>query len=245
MPRPLGLLLAALLVSCRGEEPDIGVAVAANFTEPAREIVDLFAETTGYRAVPSFGSTGQLYAQITGDAPFDVFLAADASAPARLVDEGLALEGSQFTYAVGRIALYSKTFDLGDPEGVLREGNFRRLAMANPETAPYGAAALETIQALGIGEILEGRIVLGNSIAQTFQFVETGNAELGFVAMSQVGDVDGALWPVPRGLHPPIRQDAVLLARGALNEAAAAFMTFLRGPDAQSLIESYGYGTVR
>lgn len=235
------LLLTLLLTSCAGEDPDVRVAVAANFTEPAREIVALFAETTGHLAAPSFGSTGQLYAQITEGAPFEVFLAADTETPARLVGEGFALAGSRFTYAVGQIALYSRTLELGEPERLLRRGDFDRLAIANPETAPYGAAALEAIESLGIREILEGRFVLGNSIAQTFQFVETGNAELGFVAMSQVREANGAVWPVPQELYSPIRQDAVLLARGAANEAAAAFMSFLAGPEARAVVESYGY----
>jgi molybdate transport system substrate-binding protein len=242
--------LAALLCgaismagSCRSR-PDqtVGVAVAANFAEAAKEIAQLFQKATGYRAILSFGSTGQLFAQITQDAPFEVLLAADQETPRKAVAAGLGLEDGVFTYAVGKIVLFSTNLDLTNGEAVLRKGEFEKIAIANPFAAPYGAAALETLKSLGLHERLAGKIVQGNNIAQTFQFVETGNAELGFVALSQVGGKDArSMWVVPDNLYSPIRQDAVLLRKGAGNGAARAFIAFLRGSDALKVIEKYGY----
>jgi molybdate transport system substrate-binding protein len=239
------LLCGAISIagSCRSR-PDatVSVAVAANFAEAAKEIAELFQKATGYRAVLSFGSTGQLFAQITQDAPFEVFLAADQETPRKAVAAGLGLEDGLFTYATGKIVLFSTTLDLTNGEAVLRKGAFERIAIANPLTAPYGAAALETMKSLGLHEGLDGKIVQGNNIAQTFQFIETGNAELGFVALSQVGDKDSrSMWLVPDNLYSPIRQDAVLLRKGAGNEAARAFIAFLRSSDSLKVIERYGY----
>jgi molybdate transport system substrate-binding protein len=222
----------------------INVAVAANFTDAANEIAQAFKDKTGHEAILSFGSTGQLYTQITQDAPFEVFLAADDERPGKAIDEGLAVAGSQFTYAIGKIVLWSKDADFVQGEGTLTNGGFTRIAIANPATAPYGAAAVQAMQAIGVYDRLEPKIVQGNNIAQTYQFVETGNAELGFVALSQVVSTsDGSRWEVPAGLYRPIRQDAVLLEKGAGSEAAKAFVAFLQGPEAASIIARYGYGT--
>ncbi len=219
------------------------IAVAANFTAPAVEIGELFSELTGHEAVFSFGSTGQLYAQITQGAPIEVFLAADQARPAKAIEDGLAVPGSRFTYATGKIVLFSEDDSLVTGEATLRAGEFAKVAIANPKTAPYGAAAVETMRALGVYEALKGKIVRGNNIAQAFQFVETGNAEIGFVALSQIAAQEsGSRWIVPEDLYSEIAQDAVLLKRGKDNEAARAFITFLKGPDARAVKEKYGYG---
>ncbi|MER0237849.1 molybdate ABC transporter substrate-binding protein [Fulvimarina sp. MAC8] len=217
------------------------IAVAANFTEPAREIASEFEEQTGHTAVLSFGSTGQLYTQIEQGAPFDVFLAADSDRPALALEEGLAVEGSAFTYAIGAIVLYSPDVDLVAGAETLQDGDFSRLAIANPQTAPYGAGAVEAMRKLGVFDALQPKLVRGNNIAQAYQFVETGNAELGFVASSQVVDKAGSKWFVPADLYSAVRQDAVLLKEGEEDEAAKAFVEFLQGPAARSIIQRYGY----
>lgn len=220
------------------------VAVAANFTKAAQEIAQAFTEKTGHEAILSFGSTGQFYTQITQDAPFEVFLAADDERPRKAVDEGLAVADSQFTYATGKIVLWSKDPNLVQGETTLKNGDFTRIAIANPVTAPYGAAAVQAMQALGIYDQLEPKIVQGNDIGQTYQFVATGNAELGFVARSQVASgEEGSRWVVPAELYQTIRQDAVLLEKGADHEAAKAFVEFLKGPEAATIMTKYGYGT--
>lgn len=222
---------------------EVHVAVAANFTAAAREIGERYQAATGHRAVLSFGSTGQLYAQISQGAPFEVFLAADRERPRKAVDEGLAVPGAPVTYATGRIVLYSPDQRLVTDDQTLRAGAFTRLAVANPKTAPYGAAAVEAMRALGVYDTLSDRLVQGNTIAQAYQFVDSGNAELGFVALSQVvGHDRGSRWIVPGRLHAPIAQDAVLLKRGAGNAAAAAFLAFLQGPEARAVKAKYGYG---
>jgi molybdate transport system substrate-binding protein len=219
-------------------------AVAANFTEAATEIAQAFEEKTGHEAILSFGSTGQLYTQITQNAPFEVFLAADDERPRKAEDEGLAVPGSRFTYAIGKIVLWSKDPDLVHGEATLKRGDFTKIAIANPTAAPYGAAAVQAMRALGVYDRLEPKIVQGNNIAQTYQFVETANAELGFVALSQVVSANqGSSWEVPADLYEPIRQDAVLLENGAGSEAAKAFVEFLRGPEAAPIIAKFGYGT--
>nr|WP_246008598.1 molybdate ABC transporter substrate-binding protein [Afifella aestuarii] len=223
---------------------ETNVAVAANFTEAAKEIAAAFEEKTGDEATLSFGSTGQLYTQISQDAPFEVFLAADDERPAKAVSEGYAVEGSAFTYAIGKIVLWSTDADLVNGEDTLKSGDFNKISIANPTTAPYGAAAVETMKALGVYEDLEPKIVQGNNIAQAFQFVQTGNAELGFVALSQIAASDeGSRWEVPADLYTPIKQDAVLLKKGEESAAAKAFLDFLKGPEAGAIIEKYGYGT--
>ncbi len=241
---PLVLLALALI---GGAAPSLAaeatVAVAANFTDAAKEIGALFAKSTGHKAIFSFGSTGQLYTQITQDAPFEVFVAADQRRPKMAVDAGLAVPDSLFTYATGKIALFSNDKNLVTGETTLKAGSFGKIAIANPTTAPYGAAAVEIMKALGVYEALSSKIVQGNNIAQTYQFVETHNADVGFVALSQVAHHDGgSRWIVPDDLYRTIAQDAVLLKRGADNEAARAFLVFLKGPQARAVKEKYGYG---
>ena len=237
-------LTIGLIAACmsRREPTSVHVAVAANFTEAAKEIAQAFEQKSGNRAVLSFGSTGQLFAQITQDAPFEVFLSADEETSRKAAAGGYGLADTLFTYAVGKIVLFSSTLDLTNGETVLRESKFDKLAIANPATAPYGAAAMEALKSLGLDAQLAGKIVRGNNITQTFQFAETGNAELGFVALSQVvGKNPKSMWLVPQSLYSPIRQDAVLLKKGSQNEAARAFVAFLKSPDAIKIIEKYGY----
>ncbi len=223
---------------------EVSVAVAANFTRPAEELGAAFTARTGDRVVFSFGATGGLYAQISQGAPFEVLLAADAVRPALAVSEGLGVPGSVFTYAVGRLALYGPQADLGDGAAVLRAGAFRYLAIAQPKSAPYGAAALETLAALGLIEALTPKLVTGESISQTLQFVDSGNAELGFVALSQVIDKPATqVWRVPGALYQPIAQDAVLLETGADNPVAQAFLDFLKSAEGKAIIARYGYET--
>lgn len=236
------LLFCSALFSTAALGGEARIAVAANFTEAAREIAAAFEAETGHRAMLSFGSTGQLYNQIAQGAPYDVFLAADSARPGKAVEEGLAVAGGRFTYAVGRIVLWSRDASLVKAEGALRQSGFDRIAIANPKTAPYGAAAVEVMRRLDVYEALEPKIVQGNNIAQTFQFVDTGNAALGFVALSQVARIErGSRWLVPPELYPPIRQDAVLLEHGSTNAAASAFLSFLKGRQARRIIEKYGY----
>ncbi|MBK8909672.1 MAG: molybdate ABC transporter substrate-binding protein [Rhodospirillales bacterium] len=220
------------------------IAVAANFTAAAKDIAAAFTAATGHDVRLSIGSTGQLYTQITQGAPFDVFLAADRLHPQKAVDAGYGIAEHRFTYATGRLVLYGKAAEMGDGEGTLKRGAFSKIAIANPETAPYGAAAVETMSALGIYDRLAAKIVKGNTLTQVYQFIETGNAEVGFVALSQVVGRSGtSVWMVPEQLYRPIAQDAVLLQRGAGNEAALAFVAFLRGSEAGRIASAHGYGT--
>jgi molybdate transport system substrate-binding protein len=223
---------------------DINVAVAANFTEPAKEIAALFEKKTGNKVVFSFGASGQFYTQITQGAPFQVFLSADQERPEKAVSEGFAVPGTQFTYAVGKLVLWSRDANLVKGESTLKDGTFTKIAIANPTAAPYGTAAIETMKALKVYDALQPKIVQGNSIAQTFQFIDTGNAELGFVALSQVIErKEGSRWLVSNNLYSPIKQDAVLLKKGADVEAAKAFLQFLKGPEAAEIKTKFGYAT--
>ena len=224
----------------------VRVAVAANFAAPLQRIAAEFERDTGHKALISVGATGKFYAQISQGAPFDVFLSADDETPARLVTEGAALADSRFTYALGRLVLWSAQPGYVDEQGaVLKRGAFRHLALANPKTAPYGAAAVEVLQSMGLLDELRPRFVQGENIAQTHQFVASGNAELGFVALSQVwkdGRVTGgSAWRVPASLHAPIRQDAVLLTGGRNNAAALALLRYLKSAKARALIAGFGY----
>jgi molybdate transport system substrate-binding protein len=242
----LKLILTASLVTLgvqTARAADTQVAVAANFTAPAKDIAAAFHAATGHTATLSFGSSGAFYTQIANGAPFEVFLSADADRPAKAEADGLAVPGSRFTYAVGRLVLYSTQPGLVDPAGaVLKTGTFAHLAIADPAAAPYGAAAVETMAKLGVSKALTPKLVTGSSITQAYQFVATGAAELGFVAQSQViGVSGGSRWLVPATLHAPIVQQAVLLKTGAANPAASAFATFLRGPQASAIIRRYGY----
>lgn len=246
----LPLLITA--IACLSFNPlaladEVQVAVAANFTAPMQEIAQAFEQDTGNRVVAAFGSTGQLYAQISHGAPFEVFLAADATTPARIEQDGLAVTGTRFTYATGALALWSADASLiSDGEQLLRSGSFQHLAIANPKTAPYGLAAKQVMQRLGLSAALAHTLVEGQSIGQTYQFVASGNAELGFVALSQVyrnGEITtGSAWQLPAELYEPIHQDAVLLDKGADNPAAAALLSYLKGERTAAIIRSYGYG---
>lgn len=244
-----GLLVASfalLVLSAAGAPPafagQVNVAVAANFTDTAKELAALFKEKTGHEAILSFGSTGQLYTQITQDAPFQVFLSADDVRSKKAVDDGLAVPESRFVYAVGKLVLWSRSLDLSKAEDILKAGSFSKIAIANPAAAPYGAAAIDTMKALQVYDALQPKIVQGNNISQTQQFIDTGNAELGFIALAQlVGSEAGSRWLVPQTLYKPIRQEAVLLKKGAANEAAVAFAAFLKSAEARALIEKYGY----
>jgi molybdate transport system substrate-binding protein len=234
----LGAALSAPLLAAETQ-----VAVAANFTEPAKAIAAAFEKATGHKALLAFGASGGFYTQISHGAPFEVFLSADADRPARAEQEGLAVPGTRFTYAVGRLVLYSATPGLVDARGaVLKRGGFDRIAIADPATAPYGLAAVETIRRLGVEVALKPKIVTGSSIAQAYQFASTGAAQLGFVALSQVVAVrGGSRWIVPTGFHAPIEQQAVLLRTGEKNPAARAFLAFLKGRTALAIIRRYGY----
>jgi len=243
--RTCAAALALFFASCASpREKAVHVAVAANFTQPAKEIAELFELRTGKHALLSFGSTGQLFTQITQDAPFEVFLSADDTTPGKIVAAGLGEADSRFTYAIGKLVLFSSAIDLTDGSFVLREGAFQKIAIANPTTAPYGHAAMETLRSLRLDTVLSGKIVQGNNITQALQFVETGNAEAGFVALSQVIMKNPkSIWLVPQQLYSPIRQDAVLLKKGQQTEAARAFLEFLKSGEVIKVIESYGYAT--
>lgn len=220
-------------------------AVAANFVKPMREIAARFEEKTGHKVTLSSGSTGKLYAQIRNGAPFDLFLSADSATPARLEQEGPGVADSRFTYATGRLALWSPQDGYVDQGGeVLTKGDFRHIAIANPKTAPYGVAARQVLEGMGLWAGIGPRIVQGENIAQTHQFVASGNAELGFIALSQTKDAAGAggsLWVVPQELHSPIEQDAILLQYGKDNAAARELLVFLKGDAARAVIQAYGY----
>ena len=241
--KKLFFLLFLVLVFIQAHAEEIKVAVAANFAAPMKKISDEFEKDTGNRALLSFGATVQFYAQIRNGAPFDILLAADDRTPKKLEDEKLALPGTQFTYAIGKLVLWSQKANFVDSK-VLERKSFLHIAIANPELAPYGAAAIDTLSKLGLLKELEPRFVKGESIGQTYQFVASGNAELGFVALSQVlkdGRIPGSSWIVPQDLYSPIRQDAVILAHGRDNPAAASLLEYLKGEKARAIIRSYGY----
>jgi molybdate transport system substrate-binding protein len=220
------------------------VAVAANFTDAAKEIAAAFKAKTDHDAVLSFGSSGQFMTQIGQDAPFEIFLSADDTRPKELVAKGLGVPGSEFTYAIGKLVLWSKQPDLVKGEETLKRSQFSKLSICNPVAAPYGAAAVETMQSLKLYDALKPKFVEGANITQAYQFVETGNAEVGFVALSQLtGKSEGSRWLVPQELYKPITQGAVLLRKGEKNPAATAFIEFLKGPEARAIIEKYGYTT--
>jgi molybdenum ABC transporter, periplasmic molybdate-binding protein len=250
LARIAALVLTLAATGARADE--VQVAVAANFTAPMQKIAALFAQDTGHKAVLSFGSTGKFYAQIKNGAPFEVLLTADDETPVRLEQEGAALAGSHFTYAIGKLVLWSAQPGVVDAAGeVLRRGNFTHLAIANPKLAPYGAAGIEAMQALGVYDALAPKIVQAENIGQAYQFIASGNAQLGFVAYAQVLDEQGqfkggSMWMVPAKLYRPIRQDAVVLTKGTAGgqpkPAVAALMQYLRGDKARAVIQTYGYG---
>jgi molybdate transport system substrate-binding protein len=235
--------------SCAGavQAGEVHVAVAANFAAPMARIAESFRAATGHVVKVSSGATGKFHSQIVAGAPFELLLAADDATPRRLVDEGHALGSSRFTYATGRLVLWSATPGFVDVQGaVLASGRFAHLAIANPKVAPYGRAAMEVLGARGLADALAPKLVTGESVAQAFQFVATGNAELGFVALSQVqvpGKAStGSAWVVPAAMHAPILQDAVLLKRGESNPAAVALLAYLKSAPARELIGAFGYG---
>ena len=238
------VLLLTWMVASNAAE--VSVAVASNFIAPMQRIAQSFEQDTGHKAVLALGSTGSLYAQIRHGAPYHVLLAADADTPARLEKEGLGVAGSRFTYALGQLVLWSKRPGFVDDKGdVLRAGTFQRLAVANPKLAPYGAAALQVLNQLKLLPSVSSKLVQGDNIAQTYQYVSTDNAQLGFVSLSQVW-VDGRIsqgsaWIVPQHLYSPLQQDAVLLSKGQHHPAAQALLMYLRSDKAISLIRAYGY----
>ncbi len=246
------LFVAAALLSLLALSPtaaragEVHVAVAANFTAPMQRIATAFEQDTGHKAMLVFGSTGKFHAQIINGAPFDMLLAADENTPARLERDGQGVAGTRFTYATGRLVLWSAQPGLVDDNGdVLARGTFEHIALADPKLAPYGTAAVDAMTRLGVLQRLQPRFVQGENIAQTYQFISTGNAALGFVALSQVmrdGSVGpGSAWLVPTTLHAPLRQDAIVLVRGKGNAAAKALMAYMHGDKARAVIRSYGY----
>ncbi|MFO0700558.1 MAG: molybdate ABC transporter substrate-binding protein [Nitrospira sp.] len=237
-------VIVAMTVPPAFAEPVL-VAVAANFIPPFREIATEFEKTTGHTVRVAAGSSGTFYSQIKNGAPFDVFFSADMERPKLLEDEGLGVKDSRFTYAVGRLVLWSPSADFIKGEETLRSNKFKRLAIANPKTAPYGLAAMQAMQRLGLWESAQPKLVMGENLGQTMGFIESGNADLGFVARSQVLDPkikgQGSRWDVPSQLHEPINQDAILLTKGKDNRAATTLMEFARSPQARNIIARYGY----
>lgn len=233
-------LSIALLPGARAA--DVNIAVAANFTDAVKEIGTAWEKKSGHKAVFSFGATGALYAQISQGAPFAVFLSADQATVTKAGAEGHAIASTQYTYAIGKLVLFSKNKDAVTGEQTLKDAKFEKVAIAAPNAAPYGAAAIETMRALGVYDQLRPKIVEGQNITQAYQFIETGNAEVGFVALSQiVTNNDGSRWLVDAKYYSPIKQDAVLTKKGESSAAAKDFLAFLRGPEARAVKEKFGY----
>ena len=247
MKRIAGLLATLVLTAAtHAQAGEVQVAVAANFTAPMQKIAAVFEQDTGNKAVLAFGATGKFYAQINNGAPFEILLAADDDTPIRLDKEKQTVPGSRFTYATGRLVLWSARDNYVDSAGkVLQSGTFNHLSIANPKAAPYGAAAVETLTKLNLMAQLQPKIVQGENISQAHQFVSTGNAELGFVALSQVSRdgkfTSGSGWIVPAAMHSPIHQDAVILVKGGTNPTARALMDYLKSDKAKAIIRSFGY----
>ena len=241
------LVLLALSLTCSVlQAADANIAVAANFIGPMEKIAPEFERATGHKLVVAYGTVGKFYAQIKNGAPFDVLVSADDETPIRLEKDGLAIPESRFTYAIGKLVLWSAKAGVVDDKGdVLKRGDFLHIAVANPKLAVYGAAAVEAMKKLGVYERLETRFVLGENISQAYQFAATGNAELGFIALSQIYKdgqfATGSHWMVPPSLYPQIRQDAVLLTRGKGNPAAEALLSYLKSDAAKKVIRAHGY----
>ncbi len=247
LARTASLILCVLLSvpAPRAFADQVQVAVAANFVPAFKDLAAEFEKSSGHTVQTTAGSSGKFYAQIKNGAPFEVFFSADDERPKLLEEEGLAVKGSRFTYAVGRLVLWSPDAALVTGEDTLKSGKFKHLAIANPKTAPYGAAAMQTLTSLGLWEGLQPKLVMGENLGQTSGFLESGNAEVGFIALSQVLDDKlkgkGSRWDVPANLHEPLRQDCVLLAKGEKNAAAVSLMEFMHGPKARAIVERYGY----
>jgi len=242
----LGLLGALLMMAQVAQAGEVRVAVAANFTAPMQEIAPLFEQASGHRVSVSFGSTGKFYAQIKQGAPYDVLVSADSKTPQKLDGDGLTVNGSRFVYALGKLVLWSAQPGLVDDKGaVLRTGDYNKLAIGDPKLAVYGTAAQETMEKLGLWKQVQGKLVRGENITQTYQFAASGNAQLGFIALSQItkgGKVsEGSWWIVPSHYYNPIEQSAVMLSNAKDAAAAQAFVAFLKGPQAAAVIRSYGY----
>ena len=242
--RHFSLIVALLMSAPLSQAEEVLAAVASNFTAPMKEIARRFEDTSGHKLTVSLGSSGKLFAQIRHGAPFDVFLSADQEKPQKLIAAGAAQADSQFTYALGRLALWSAQTDV-DPLQMLKAGDYRRVALANPRLAPYGEAAKRTLEHLNVANAARPKLVTGENINQTWQFVSTGNAQLGFVALSQImpnGELsNGSAWVIPADHHQPVKQDAVLLSRSTSNPAAVALLAFLRSEEAAAIIKRYGY----
>ncbi len=241
----LGVLLATLAQVAHAGE--VNAAVAANFTAPVQQIAAMFEKDTGNTVKLSFGSSGKFYSQIKEGAPFDVFLAADEKNPMLLEKEGLAVANTRFVYALGKLVLWSAQPGFIDDKGaVLRKGNYNKIAYADPKLAPYGLAAKETLDDMGLWNVVQSKMVTGESITQTYQFAATGNAELAFIALSQItkdGKVsEGSWWIVPSHMYNPIKQGAVLLTAAKDPDAAKAFLAYLKSDKAVAIIRSFGYG---
>ena len=245
------IISSGAVVCATAKAEEVTVAVAANFAAPMQKIAQAFEQDTGHKVLLAFGATGKFYAQIKNGAPFSVLLSADDETPARLEKEGVAIAGTRFTYAIGRLALWSKNPLLVDDKGQVLLSNttdknsFKKLAIADPKLAPYGAAAMEVLDRMGALAKVRSKLVQGDSIGQAFQFVMTENAELGFVALSQIS-IDGRItqgsaWVVPQNLYTPLKQEAVLLPLGKNNAAALALMKYMRTDRAQAIIRAYGY----
>ena len=247
MKKPSTLVLVYLAIALgSAHAAEVSVALAANFSAPMQKIAAAFLQDTGHKAVLSYGSTGKFYAQIVNGAPFDILLAADQATPERLERAGYTLAGSRFTYATGRVVLWSRQSGLVDDRGdVLRRGGFGKLAIADPRLAPYGAAAVQVMEQLGVRQALQAQTLQGDNISMAYQWVSSGNAALGFVALSQlVADgkmQQGSAWIIPTSLHAPLRQDAVALVHSRGNPAAKALLDYLKGGRARSIIASFGY----
>ena len=249
----LGYLIIALTILSPQVMADSAfVAVAANFTKPMNELKKAFENTTGHNLKVSYGSTGKLYAQIRNGAPYQVFLSADNVRTQNIISDGLGVADSAFTYAIGRLVLWSKHPDKVDKDGKVLTTQFNKLALANPKTAPYGAAAVAVVRSLDLTQNLKSKFIQGENISQVFQFVSTGNADLGFIAFSQLKAIGssnqssiskGSYWLVPEKFHPAIKQEAVMLKKGLNQPAAQAFYHYLKSEEAREIIQSYGYNT--
>ena len=246
MPRKLSLLISLFAVALPACADEVRIAVAANFSAPMKVIAAQFEKDTGHLVLASYGSTGKFYTQILHGAPFEILLAADHQTPIKLDHERATVPGTRFTYAIGKLVLWSAQAGFVDDKGeVLRKANFAHVALANPKLAPYGAAAVDVMQKMKLYSALEPKLALGENIAQTHQFIVSGAAALGFVAMSQVFEggklKSGSAWLIPGDLYSPIRQDAVLLAKGKGKRAANAFITYLKTEKTKAVITAFGY----